>query len=73
MDYKERFKLEFKELSERIIKLDAMLKKYDAGTLDFTPTCSYELLYRQLLSMEAYQYILKERAEVENINLEEEN
>lgn len=46
-----------------------MLKKYKAGTLTFTPSCSYDLLNRQLKSMTVYAQYLEERAEIENIEL----
>ena len=38
-DYKERFKAEYEQLRIRFEKLNAMLDKWDAGTLPFTPTC----------------------------------
>lgn len=47
-----------------------MLKKYKAGTLTFKPSCSYDLLNGQLKAMEMYAQYLKERAEIENIELE---
>ena len=46
-----------------------MLIKYKAGTLGFTPNCSYDLLHTQLVYMEAYKNILDERAKIENIDL----
>ena len=38
-DYKERFKAEYEQLRIRLEKLNAMLDKWDAGTLSFNPTC----------------------------------
>ena len=67
--YQERFINEYNELSERITKLDNMLKKYKNGELDFTPDCPYELLYTQLVYMVNYQCVLEKRAEIENIKL----
>lgn len=69
IDYKDRFRAEYYELSIRIQKLQNMLDKYKAGTLDFTPSCSYEILHTQLVYMEAYRNILEERAKIENIDL----
>ena len=69
-DYKERFKAEYLQLKIRINGLRNMLKKYKAGTLTFKPSCSYDLLNGQLKAMEMYAQYLKERAEIENIELE---
>ena len=68
-DYKDRFRAEYYQLGDRIIKLENMLKKYKAGTLNFTPSCSYELLSYQLQTMNAYKRVLEERAEIEGIEL----
>ena len=68
-DYKERFKAEYLQLKIRINGLRNMLKKYKAGTLTFKPSCSYDLLNGQLKAMEMYAQYLKERAEIENIEL----
>jgi hypothetical protein len=68
-DFKERFKAEYYQLNKRIAGLQGMLINYKQGTLDFTPNCSYELLYTQLVYMEGYRNILEERAKIENIDL----
>lgn len=68
-DYKERFKGEYLQLKIRMDGLSRMLEKYKAGTLDFTPSCSYELLDNQLTAMKKYASILEERAEIEQIDL----
>lgn len=68
-DFKERFKAEYLQLKIRMEGLSSMLKKYKEGTLNFKPKCSYEILYRQLVHMEGYLNVLKERAEIENIEL----
>ena len=68
-DYKERFKAEYQQLKIRYDKLDAMTVKYEAGTLDFTPTCSLQLLKEQKMHMGCYLRCLKIRAEIEGINL----
>ena len=43
-DYKLRMVKEYKELKGKYDKLHAMLVKYDAGKLNFTPTCPIDLL-----------------------------
>ena len=68
-DYKDRFRAEYYQLGDRIIKLENMLKKYKAGTLDFTPSCSYELLNSQLKAMNEYLLYLTIRAEIEGIEI----
>lgn len=70
MDWKERFVHEYKELEERYNKLHKMLIKYEAGTLDFTPNCSLELLKEQKRYMGEYLRVLEIRSEIENIDLE---
>lgn len=68
-DYKERFKAEYLQLKIRMGGLSTMLKKYKAGELNFTPSCSYDLLNGQLKSMDTYASYLEERAVIEGINL----
>ena len=70
MDWKERFVQEYKGLEERYNKLHRMLIKYEAGTLDFTPNCSLELLKEQKMYMGEYLRILEIRSEIEDIDLE---
>lgn len=70
-DYKERFKAEYWQIKIRWRKLHRMLVKYEAGTLDFEPSCSLELLKKQAFHMGNYIHILEIRAEVEGIVLEE--
>ena len=69
MDYKERMKAEYRELKERYEKLHRMLVKYEAGTLDFTPTCPIELLKKQAKVMGEYLYVLEVRAAMEGVAL----
>ena len=71
-DYKERFLAEYLQLKIRIEGLRAMLVKYRNNELNFTPKCSYELLYLQMLNMESYLNLLKQRAEIEGIPLDVE-
>lgn len=69
MDYKERMKTEYWEVKERYEKLHKMLVKYDAGKLEFTPTCPIELLKEQASVMGKYLYILETRAVIEGVDL----
>ena len=68
-DYKERFKAEYLQARIRYDKLDAMTVKYEAGTVNFTPSCPLELLKEQKKYMGNYIRTLKIRAEIEKINL----
>ena len=68
-DYKDRFRAEYYQLEDRIDKLANMLEKYKAGTLNFTPSCSYELLNNQLKAMNEYLLYLTVRAEIEGIEI----
>ena len=68
-DYKERFQAEYHQLMIRIGKLTSMLSAWEAGELKFQPTCSYDLLKAQLNTMETYAYLLRERAEIEGVEL----
>lgn len=70
-DYKERFQAEYWQTKIRYDKLDAMTVKYEAGTLNFTPSCSLELLKEQKKHMGNYIRCLKIRAEIEGIDLTE--
>ena len=71
MNYKDRFLAEYAQAKIRYAKLWNMVIKYKAGTLDFVPSCSLELLVEQLRAMGNYIMILETRAEVENISLKE--
>ena len=68
-DYKERFKAEYLQLKIRMKSLSNMLEKYKEGTLNFKPSCSYDLLNGQLKAMDMYAFYLEERAEIEGIIL----
>ena len=68
-DFTERFKAEYYQLKIRYDKLRAMVIKYEAGTLEFEPKCSLELLKTQARQMRRYLYTLEVRAEVEGIQL----
>lgn len=68
-DFKDRFRAEYYQLKIRTDKLAAMLDKYKAGTLEFTPKCSIEILDKQCELMKAYLRILEERAAIEDVEL----
>ena len=68
-DYQERYKAEYYQLKVRVEKLASMLEKYATCTLSFTPSCSYEVLFEQLVYMRGYMRILKERAKIEGVAL----
>ena len=67
LDYKKRFKKEYKDLLERTYKLGVMLKKYEDNELDFVPDTPVELLQAQYHAMLACLYILYKRAVIEKI------
>ncbi len=67
--YKDRFLVEYEELKDRYTKLHRMIVKYDAKTLDFTPTCPIELLRQQKSLMGNYLNVLEIRAEIAGIKL----
>jgi hypothetical protein len=66
-DYKKRLLGEYLELKERHDKLHNMLVRYEAGALDFTPTCSITILQRQENLMWAYMKVLEIRMNIEGI------
>lgn len=68
-DYKDRFKAEYYQTKYRYQKLHTMCLKYEAGKLNFTPTCSLELLKEQKAAMGKYLYYLELRAVHEKIEL----
>lgn len=69
-DYKERFKAEYFQTKIRYDKLHKMTIKYEANKLNFTPSCSLELLNEQKKHMGMYLHCLEVRAEIEGISLE---
>lgn len=68
-DYNDRFKAEYQQVKIRYEKLHKMLVKWDAGTLDFEPTCSKALLMEQERYMREYIRCLETRAEIEGVDL----
>ena len=67
--YKDRMREEYLQLKDRYDKLHRMVTKYEAGTLDFTPTCSLDLLKAQKKAMGEYLHCLEIRAEIEEVTL----
>ena len=70
-NYKERFINEYVELKDKYIKLYKMLVKYDAGKLEFTPTCPIDILRKQQSLMGQYLNVLDVRAIIEDVELPE--
>ena len=68
-DYKERFKSEYYQLAIRYDGLKNMIKKWDNGTLSFTPTCPRNIYDMQLKAMEDYLNVLKVRATMEDVEI----
>lgn len=68
-DYKERFKAEYEQLRIRFDKLTAMLDKWDAGALNFTPTCPRITYNIQARAMADYLAALEARAVMEGVPL----
>lgn len=68
-DYKDRFKGEYWQTKIRYDKLHKMVVKYEADTLDFTPTTPLDILKKQLSYMGMYLYTLEIRAQLEGIEL----
>ena len=68
-DYKDRFKAEFWQTKIRYDKLHKMVVKYEANTLDFTPTTPLDILKKQLSYMGMYLYTLEIRAQLEGVEL----
>lgn len=68
-DYRERFIAEYRQVKIRRDKLRMMIDRWDAGLLEFTPTCSRDIYGFQLYVMDGYIDILRRRAEIEGIEL----
>lgn len=67
--WQSRFVKEYTDLRDRYNRLHRMIVRMDAGTIDFTPNCSIELLRRQERAMAQYLYILEVRAQIEHIDI----
>ena len=69
VDYKERFKAEYYQTKIRYDKLHKMCLRYETGKLNFTPSCSLELLKEQKSMMGGYLNAMEKRALIEGIDL----
>lgn len=68
-DYKERFKAEYYQVVVRYQKLKAMIDKWDAGELNFEPTCPRSTYNMQIKVMADYIAVLEARAVMEEVEL----
>lgn len=68
-DYKDRFLAEYYQVKIRYEKLLNTIKRYENKTLEFELSCDINLLRKQAFVMECYMDILKERANVECVEL----
>ena len=68
-DYKDRFKAEYYQLEYRYNKLKKMLEDWEADKLSFTTTCNRDIYTSQIVSMSVYLNVLRQRAEIENVEL----
>ena len=68
-DYKKRFEAEYCQLKIRYESLKRMCEKWDAGELDFTPTCPRATYDKQMAAMTDYLSVLELRAYDEGIDL----
>ncbi len=68
-DYKDRFIGEYWQTRIRYDKLHDMTVRYEAGKLNFTPTCPLDLLKEQKKYMGMYLNKLEIRAVFEEIDL----
>ena len=69
-DYKQRFIAEYKQVEIRFNKLRDMCDKWDRKELSFTPTCPRSVYNDQLLFMLRYILILKKRANLESVDVD---
>ena len=67
MDYKKRFVAEYIQTKIRYNNIHRMLVKYEAGTLEFEPSCDMSILEDQAYYMGNYLKTLEIRAEIEKI------
>lgn len=68
-DYKKRFEAEYRQLRIRYEGLKRMCEKWDAGELDFAPTCPRAAYDKQMAAMVDYLSVLEVRAYDEGIDL----
>lgn len=70
-DYKERFKAEYYQVKIRLEKLEEFIIKLNNKQLDFNPKCDVGHLQAQLFYMRGYEFMLRERAEIEGIEIDD--
>ena len=70
-DYRKRFVAEYWQTRIRMSKLLRTISCHYAVELPFALDCQVELLNKQYEAMRAYLEILKERAVIEGVDLEE--
>lgn len=70
-DYKERFRAEYFQARLRYGKLVAMVRNWDAGELNFQPTCPRSIYDLQLRAMRDYLAVLEARAAIEGVDISE--
>lgn len=68
-DFKDRMKAEYWQTKTRYDRLHDMVVKYEAGTLEFEPTCSLKMLKSQLSAMGKYLYVLEVRTQIDGVEL----
>lgn len=68
-DYKERFRAEYWFVKRKFDALTAILQRWDAGTLDFTPDCPRSIYGAQISAMSEYLAVLEARAKIEGVEL----
>lgn len=68
-NYKDRFIAEYFQVKIRLDKLKEMLKKWDEGSLDFSPICPRSTYDMQVEAMTYYKNVLEARARIEQIVL----
>ena len=70
-DYKDNFKAEYYQLEYRYKQLKKMLEDWNADKLSFTSACDIDIYTSQIVSMGYYLNVLRQRAEIENIDVDE--
>lgn len=69
-DYKTRMVEEYRELKERISRLDDAVTRYKRGELEFNPKCLGGMTVAQLYIMQDYLHVLFDRIKVMGISLD---
>lgn len=72
-DYKTRMVEEYRELKERISKLDDAVTRYKRGELEFKPKCLGGMIVAQLYIMQDYLHVLFDRIKAMGISLDSDD